>query len=291
MRIIYLSYENYIDTEKDHLVMYLNRNKIDEMGEDKWKYMIDQFNPELLLEREFNDGKAIYKDVIDYVRETQPACKRATWFIDTHVCHDRHIEYSKYFDYVFLAISSYVDEFKATNPNTFWLPVCFPYSETEIKPNYQPINRDIVFVGNFERFKRWFPERAEYVQFLQDHYKDRFLAITDYANMRTLIRESKVSFNLCIKDDMNFRVFETLGLGTELVTNDVTDLHKIDGLTDRISIYRDRTDLIRIIDSILDNSSTVNVLEAQEWVKQKHTLYQRYKSLMKMLVSNKQESF
>lgn len=289
MKILYLSYENYIDTAKDHAVMYLNR---DSMATSDWKVAIDTFEPELVLEREFNDGKAVYNDVLEYIKEKHPNCKTAVWLIDTHVGHDRHVEYAKLFDYVFLAISSYVDEFASqVNENTFWLPVCYPYSKDEITPNYRPINNEVVFVGNVDRIKAWFPERAEYVEYLQNHYKNRFYAVTDYDNMKTIIRESKVSFNYCIKDDLNFRVFETLGLGTELVTNDVTDLHKIEGLTDWVNIYRDKVDLIRIIDSILANESTINTLKAQRWVKDNHTLYNRYKSLLKMIMSGHQERF
>ena len=267
--------------------MYLNRDTIDQ----DFRSRIDDFAPELVLEREFNDGKAVYTDVYEYLKENHPNCKRAVWLIDTHVSYARHLEYIQHFDYVFMAISSYVDEFRAKNPNTFWLPVCYPYSMDEIRTNYRPITTPVIFVGNFEGIKQWFPERAEYIQFLQNHYQNKFLAVRDYDNMKTLIREAKVSFNYCIKDDMNFRVFESLGLGTELVTNDVTDLHKIKGLTERLSIYRDKQDLIRIIDSILDNTHTTNTLEAQEWIKDNHTLYQRYKSLLKMVMSGKQELF
>lgn len=291
MRILYLSYENYIDLEKDHPIMYLNRNKMDEIGDDQWKYLVDQFQPELLLEREFNDGRAIYNDVIDYVKRNHSSCKTAVWLIDTHVSHTRHLEYAKHFEYIFMAISSFVEEFSKIYGNTFWLPVCWPYSADEISTNYRPINKQVVFVGNFERIKQWFPERAEYVQFLQNHYKNKFLAVTDYDNMRSIIKEAKVSFNYAVKDDMNFRVFETLGLGTELVTNDVPDLHKISGLTDFINIYRDKQDLVKLIDGILDNTSTTNMILAQQWVKEKHTLYHRYKSLLRMIVSGKQDRF
>lgn len=289
MKLLYLSYENFIDTERNHDVMYLN---VDSMETGNWRDEILAFEPDFLLEREFNDGRAEYSKVVNFVKDHFPECKTAVWLIDTHVSHSRHIEYAKLFDYVFLAISTYVDEFKeSVNVNTFWLPVCYPYPKDSINRNYRPINRDIVFVGNWERIKQWFPERAEYVEFLTNHYKDKFYAVTDYDNMKTIIKEAKVSFNYCIKDDMNFRVFETLGLGTELVTNDVTDLHNIKGLTDFINIYRDKQDLVRIIDSILNNESTINNLQAQDWVQQNHTLYNRYKSLLKMILSGKQELF
>jgi hypothetical protein len=295
MKILYLSYENYIDTSKDHDIMYLNRDSMGngEMpGKTLWQTRIDQFKPDLVLEREYNDGRAIYTDVIEYVEKNHPDCRTAVWLIDTHVSYARHVEYAKLFDFVFLAISSFVDEFvEKVNMNTFWLPVCWPYSRDEIKNNYRPINNTIVFVGNIEQIKLWFPERAEYIDFLKNHYKEKFYAVTDYENMRTLIREAKVSFNYCIRDDLNFRVFETLGLGTELVTNDVTDLHKIKGLADRVRVYHDKADLITAIDSVVSNISTINTIAVQEWVKENHTLYHRYKSLLRMIMTGKQESF
>jgi spore maturation protein CgeB len=289
MKILYLSYENQIDLEKEHDVFYLNRFKMNDMD---WRRAVDEFDPELVLEREFNDGMAVYTDVYEWMRANHPHCRLAVWLIDTHVSYERHLEYAKHFDYIFIAISSYVYQFREVfGDKVFWLPVCYPYPRDEIRRNYGPIIRDIVFVGNVDNIKKWFPERSEHIEFLRDHYKDKFYAVTDYDNMKEIIRTAKVSFNYCIRDDMNFRVFETLGLGTELVTNDVSDLHKILGLTDRISIYRDKSDLVRIIDGILDNSSTTDTLEAQEWVKARHTYHHRCKSMLKMMATNQQEYF
>lgn len=283
MKILYLSYERNIDLEKEHEVMYYDVDH--RVGQEP----IKKFKPDLVIEREFNDNKAIYSDLLDFIKKELPDTKRAVWLIDTHVSEGRHKTYAKYFDYVFLAISKYVNNFRLVlrSKNVYWLPLCYPFSEDTIDTTKQVLKKyPITFVGRWD--PKWFPERTLYINALKLHYRDDFTAVTDYNNMSSILSQSQISFNCSISDDLNFRIFESLGLGAQLVTNDVPDIHKIKGLEERIHIYHNFEDCVREIEKI---RIAKEIEDYRQWVKDNHTLKTRLNSMLKMISTNTQEEF
>lgn len=296
MRIVYLSYERGLElAEKGHGIMHVDANTIEEQGLEETVKAICAFEPNLILEREFNDVKAIYTALHEKLKAECPKAIRAMWFIDTHVSHDRHLEYAKNFDVVFLAISKFVPKFKELlgEERAFWLPLCWPYRSDAIHRNYSLIDCPVSFVGRWKELEKWFPERAWYIGKLKERLGPNFYAVTDYQNMLSIVKRSKVSFNYCIAGDLNFRVFEVLGCGTELVTNDVPDLHKIHGLAEKLTIYKDIDDLLEYIYRLLGNDPTVshNTLQTQQWVKERHCLVNRHLQLLDMVEGRGQISF
>lgn len=289
MRILYLSYERGIELEDftlsngkriKHQIMYTDIDEIRKEGLNTVIRWVKEFDPQLILEREFNDGKAIYTDLLQHFQDV----KKAIWLIDTHCSWERHKEYAKQFDFVFLAISSFVEPMKKElrHDRVYWLPLCFPNRSDSIHLNYSDIKYPISFVG---RFGKSHPERTLYLSALKQKYDDAFHCITDYDNMFAITKRSKIGFNHSLNDDLNFRVWEIMGSGTELVTDDVTDLYKISGLISRIHIYYDFDGLTDIIDRILvnDPSTTRNTLDNQKWVKSKHSLVHRHLALLEMM--------
>lgn len=291
MKILYVGYDRGLEIEKDHEVLYVDVNDCvkDYMSVKK---KIWNFKPDIAIEREYNDGRAEYGQLFDFLAKALPKCKRVFYAIDTHVSHDRHVLYSRHFQYVFLAISRYVEEFKKLmNGKAYWLPLFFPYRSDTIHPNYNEISVPISFVGRWN--KRWFPQRTEYVEALQKHYGSRFFAVTDYANMFTIIKRSKVSFNCSIGKELNFRTFEVLASGTELVTDDVEDIHKIKGLDKRMSLYTSYPQAINYIDGILQNKKEYvhNTLDNQLFIKKNHCFYHRLSNLIRMVRDGVQLEF
>lgn len=295
MRILYLSLERNIDLAKKHEILYLDyTHKVD--GEfDKLVYdKILEFKPDMLIEREFNDGKSKYPEIVSFVGKNLPECKKAIWLIDSHCNLQWHLDYSPLFDYVFVAISRYqpiiASHLRQVQSKTkcFWLPLCYPYSTDKIKRNKSQVPFDIVFVG---RWGKGFEERTRLIELLKDQYNDKFFAITDYCNMEEYLRQGFISFNRSVADDMNFRVFETLANGVELVTNDVPDLHLINGLTSKINIYHNDQELLDMCDSILDGEIENDVIKSQIWIQNHHCLIHRHQEILKMIKTGEQVKY
>ena len=239
-----------------------------------------QFLPDIVIEREFNDGKSIWNKEIKTLSIALPKIKTAVWLIDTHISYKRHKEYMKNFDYVFFAISKYAEELKG-----FWLPLCYPCPRIQRFSDI-PIHR-IGFVGRWGGF---FEERSRKLALLKQLYEDDFFMVTDYNTVYQTMAKCKIMFNCSIGIDMNYRVFEALGTGNMLVTNDVPDLHKIKGLSDKIFIYKHYKDLVGIISNLLEvdyNEKEKNI----KFIEDYHLLPNRIQSMLKMIESGKQEEF
>lgn len=294
MRILALTYERSWEIEKDHSIMYADIKGIEEIG---WKAALEQvlkFNPDIVIEREFNDGKALYMPLLYELKKAKPDVIRAKWFIDTHLQKKLHLLYSNAIDIGFFAVSKYVEEFKQYlgEDKAFWLPLCYPYRSDSIVTNYQPIKHEISFVGRWGK-NLGFLERTDLIHLLKTHYGKRFHSVTDYKNMLTILKQSKVTFNCSIGKELNFRVFEALGCGTELVTDDVEDIYKINGLTDYLWTYQNKKELYDFIDGILRNDKyyTHNQLQAQKFIKNKHCMVNRLESIINMIEKREQEEF
>jgi spore maturation protein CgeB len=264
VKILALTYER--DWElPEHEVMYADAKEGISLN------AIKAFDPDIILEREFNDGIAHYEALLKHF----PDVPKAWWWIDSHLQYEAKKDYARNFDYVFLAVSRNVEPLRSYLRNgwVFWLPLCWPYPSDKIIPNTQPKRYDISFVGRWN--PQWFPERTRYIELLKQHYGDRFHAVTDYDNMLSIVRQSKVSLNCAIRNDLNFRVFEVLGCGTELITDPVSDLFSVEGLENWANIYRSPGDLIRTIDRLLAGEIRHDMGAIQEEIKAKHTLKQR----------------
>lgn len=275
MRILWIGYEKQLGIEKTHKVLKMNKSNWD-------LEKIIEFNPELIIEREFNDGISFYQKEMEQFIQLLPNAKRAMWFIDTHVQYERHKDYQKWFDYKFFAISKYAQEFKG-----YWLPLCYPLSEV-VSYDIKPIHK-IGFIG---RWGKYFDERNKVLSFVKYFYEDDFYIKTDYKTVYKSMAECKIMINRSIGEDMNFRVFEALGSRNILVTNEVPDLYKIKGLTDRIYIYKSYCELINIIEKLLKIDTPISVIEDNlKYIKQNHLLSNRINSMLKIIETEKQVSF
>jgi hypothetical protein len=295
MRILYLSQERGVDLEKKNEIMYLDHtSKVGGHFPIEIYNQINEFKPELLLEREFNDGMAKYPDIVSHIKDNFPDAPRAVWLIDSHCNLDWHLTYAPLFTHVFVAVSMYQPIIAAhlkkigSDSKCYWLPLCYPYPKDRIKRNKSHVPFDIVFVG---RWGKWFDNRTRLLELLKDQYGDKFFNITDYNNMEEYLRQGIISFNCAINGDMNFRVFETLANGVELVTDDVPDLHLIKGLEHRINIYHNDQELLDMCDEILDGKRENDVIRSQIWVQDHHCLINRHREILKMIKTGEQVQY
>lgn len=287
-RILYLSLERDIDLEKYHQIQYLDYKKIQELGYDGTMDYIKRFKPTLVIEREFNDQKSLYDDLIKWIKMEMPGVKTAVWLIDTHCNYQRHIQLATIYDYVFLAISKFVPTFKSLNQNTYWLPLCYPGKTKEIKRNKGKVTNDVVFVGNSGGM---FVKRTDHLEFLQKNLGKKLLWTRDYENMQKIIRESVVSFNCSLGEEMNFRVWESIANGVELVTDEVEDLYNVRDLPDKVHIYQNKEQALKKIQYILDGKLERDVIKNQIWVKNHHCLVHRHLAMLNMMFKHQQLDF
>ena len=274
MRILHLSYIH--DPQMaPHEVRHEDITTIQRVGWPAFIESVRDWKPDLIIEREWNDEKARYEPLY----QALPDVKKAWWWIDAHVNYPRMINwYAKYFDYLFLAVSRYVEPARVEHPDKYvcWLPNCWAHGE--LIPNTFPKDYEISFVC------RWTPEvyfgkRIACINKLKQHYGDRVYVVNS-GDMLNIVRRSKVSLNNCFDNDLNFRYFEVLGCGTELVCDPCDDLYKTPGMTQRVSIYQDLDDMIRVIDSVLDGRIKHDMTEVQEWLRMFHTVESRYNTML-----------
>lgn len=283
MKILWLGLETRLNdryTEQEHQYLILNR---DTFSMEK----LEKFKPDIVIEREFNDFRSIYKDEMIFITKHYPKIKRAVWLIDTHVQFARHLKYAEYFDYIFLAISRFVPIIKGVykSKKVYWLPLGHPVAS--LPPNQmEKRSHKVSFVG------RWgqtlFKERTYLVEKLkQESY---FYAVTDYSNCYKIMSDSEISFNRSYSEDLNFRIFEALACGSEVVTNLVPDLLNIEGLEDQIHIYKHDEEALPMIRELASGKRRFKGTPEshRKWVGSKHLLVHRVSDCIKMIQNDTQ---
>lgn len=241
---------------------------------------LKEFKPDIVVEREFNaDGLDWHKE-IPLIKQELPDVKTAVWLIDTHVRLEFHKQYAILFDYVFLAISKYLDEID--HPNKFWLPLCFTASSVKKYPENRPYH--IGFVGRYD--VKHLEERTAFMYMIKDIFP-KFHLLTDFNTVYDSMGKIEYMVNLSYNGDMNFRTFESLACGCGLITSDVPDLYKIKGLAEKITIFDSFNSCIDAIRSKID----VKPKDHSDWVMKNHTLKNRIKAIVEMIETNIQKEF
>ena len=222
---------------------------------------------DLIIEQEFNDGKALYNKLLDRV----PSVKKAVWLIDSHVRTD-HPEYAKSFDYVFVGTDYQRKQFQRV---THHLPVCYTLPRETIKVCTSEKVYDVGFVGQFLIMGG----RAVLLQQLERDCAYRGLTTcfkTAYGEEYSkIISSSRVAFNKSVAKELNFRVFELMAMGVPQVTDFNSELMLIPGLLNRVTTYGEYSEIIPAIEKVLGKTYKEELKEAQDWILREHMLYHR----------------
>jgi len=177
-------------------------------------------------------------------------CPKFWWGIDTHNDYQKHLRISRLFDHSFIAQKSYVQMLITDGiASVSWLPLAYPLSETKVFSR----TIDISYVGS----TNWslYPKRGDLLQAISDEFSNSSIGSKSSKDMLKVYENSKVVFNHSLKNDINMRFFEAMGSGALLLTNEIL----VNGLEDLfvaeedLIIYRDKSDLISRIRSILDD--------------------------------------
>lgn len=172
----------------------------------------------------------------------------AYWAIDTHMDFDWALSQSRIVDHAFAAQQDGAGELREAGLEAIWLPLaCDPDVH---RPHPVEKQWDVAFVGHVP-----LGIRSQLVWLVQQHFPNSFIGLRYFDEYAQTLSAARVGFNRSIKNDVNMRVFETLGCGTLLVTNDLSangqdelftpDQHLVvydrpEELLDKLRFYLDR---------------------------------------------------
>ena len=199
------------------------------------------------------------------------------WSIDSH--YDGVVNQHSYLcqilniDILLNSSEQYIKYFN-TKKN-YWFPNAYPDDIIHRLDIEKTIN--VGFCGN---------DRPEI------HYLDKFGIKKDLFvlgdDMVKSINSYKIHFNKNIRDDINYRTFETCGCGTFLLTNYTHNLEKLFEIGKEIVTYNSLSEIDEIIKYYLENDIERNQISEAGYnrVKNEHTYYHRAQKLIKIINEN-----
>jgi hypothetical protein len=148
---------------------------------------------------------------------TQSPCVNLFYSVDTHHMAFAQQELVHIFEHIFVAQKDYLHLFDQEKSS--WLPVWA--SKSVNGKHYQHRNKSAIFVGTLN------PElNPQRVTFIQDISKLCPLLIKQ-GNFELYFPEMQIALNQTVSGDLNFRVFEAMGSGCLLMTEDSTNGLKV----------------------------------------------------------------
>jgi hypothetical protein len=201
------------------------------------------------------------------------------WCIDAHVDISRHLEFVRRnrFDVVFCSTEPMVDRFKGVAGESIWLPNAYDHFLIDRRAGVQK-RWDVGFCGNTLN-------RAEWIAHLKEKWNLRHDEMVLGEEMVRAINSYRIHWNRSISMDINYRVFETLGCGTFLLTNEVPSLERLFRVGEHLETYRDLKEMDEKIRFYLKNP------ERRQWishtgymhVRENHTYLNRARFILELL--------
>lgn len=220
---------------------------------------------------------------------------------DTHLGAEYRFTKAQEFDYVFFNQKRAVDEYKKMvkypkGQVIDWLPHAF---EPQAYPNIETLKKyDVCFIGhlqadepNFNGMSRVRALDRLFKEFPDFYYGSRnsaFLGKNMFEDAAHHFSESKIVFNISIRDDINMRVFETLGTGSFLLTNWLPTLGELFEDGKHLVTYKDYDDMTEKAHYYLEHDDErIKIAQAgYNEVIQKHTYQHRIEKIFEII--NKQ---
>lgn len=208
----------------------------------------------------------------------------AVWNSDTHLGYQYRLDKSKRSDFVFCAQKQAVLDMKRDGvANPIWLPHAFEPLAYPKSDNFTK-HFDVCFIGHvnsrnredaLERLFREFPN-FDYGQALFEEAAKRF-------------GNSKIVFNIAMKDDINMRVFETLGTGSFLLTDRVSYIEELFEDKKHLVLYDGLDDMIEKAKYYLAHDEERNAIAqaGYEHVIANHTIQNRVDVIISEFMKSK----
>lgn len=199
------------------------------------------------------------------------------WSIDSHLVLMSHLStvVKNKIDIVLNSIESHQMYFKQSK--TFYFPNSYP--SDLIYPN-EKIEKNI-FLG----FCGSLLNRSEILNKLENKFslKKDIWKLGD--EMVKTINGYKIHFNKTLSNDINYRVFETMGCNTLVLTNETENINTLFKDMENIIIYKNENELFEKLNFLSFNDSLINQISNSgfELVKNNHTYDNRVDVLLKII--------
>lgn len=196
----------------------------------------------------------------------------AYWASDTHLGYPYRLETAKKADFVFCAQKEGAEAMKRDGIlNPIWLPhavepLAYPKQEKFTK------NFDVCFIGHVNSVNREDALNRLFSEFPNFDYGQ---ALFEEAAIR--IGNSKIGFNISMKDDLNMRCFETMATGTMLLTDRISHIEEIFEDRKHLVLYDNLDDMVEKAKYYLahDDEREKIAQAGYEEVMAKHTIQHR----------------
>jgi glycosyltransferase involved in cell wall biosynthesis len=212
---------------------------------------------------------------------------------DTHLDNGYRLNKAKEFDYVFFNQVKAVEDFRQLNKESYWLPHAF---EPMAYPMQTTLKKyDVAFIGHMQLDKPNYNGMSrvqaldrlfrEFPNFYYGTRISQFPGKNMFEDAARRFAESKIVFNISIGDDINMRLFETLGTGSFLLTNELLALGELFEDGKHLVTYNSYDDMIEKAKYYIEHDEErEKIAEAgyQEAIKH-HTYQNRIETIAKIV--------
>lgn len=201
----------------------------------------------------------------------------AYWASDTHLGYDYRLGMAKKADFAFCAQKQAVEDMKRDGvDNPIWLPHAV---EPMAYPKFDLASKkyDVCFVGHVNSRNRLDALDRLFREFPNFYYGQQL-----FENAARKFAESKIVFNIHMRDDINMRDFEVMSSGSFLLTNWIPTIEELFEDGKHLVLYRSEEEMVDKAKYYLahDEEREKIAQAGHEEVMAKHTILHR---VMKML--------
>jgi hypothetical protein len=213
------------------------------------------------------------------------------WYaIDTHMDFAKHVRIGRLFDRTFVAQQEYVENLTAGGVlEAEWLPLAFA---PDILPQDQPSRDiDIAYVGSDNASLH--PVRSAMLAALAEAFPAHRFGRAMPNEMGEIYSRAKIVFNRAVNNDVNMRVFEAMGSGAVLLTDQIVDngMEVLFEEGTHYLTYRDRDHLLTIANNLLADAAQLRTIgEAARACVLEHHTYQHRADQMVAKLANTEKS-
>lgn len=222
------------------------------------------------------------------------------WASDTHLGYDHRFEMAKKSDLVFCAQKDAVARMKhdGVEAPVFWLPhavepyaYCDPATALHFQNKFtfqkppQPYRfiakkYDVCFVGHINS-----ENRADALNRLFAEFPNFFYGQRLFNEAAEKFCQSKIVFNISMKNELNMRVFETLGSGSFLLTDRCNTIEELFQDGKHLVLYDDLDDMVKKAHYYLEHDEEREAIAkaGYEEVMKNHTIDTRVNRMLEEL--------
>lgn len=175
--------------------------------------------------------------------------KKLFWSIDSHCAlqnHQMHCSKNK-FDLLLLSNAQHSDHFRGLVGSAAWFPNGYP--SDLIQPDFGIVREhDIGFCGSL------IGNRSAWLDLISSKFSLKRDIFVIGNEMVRALSSYKISFNINIGDDINFRTFESTAAGAMLLTNYTPNLEKLFEIGKDVVVYESPHDLMNKVDYYLNHN-------------------------------------